>query len=165
MAKCANVSAKLLVVVRQCASVRRCMWGALHQSITCHIANCQYAAYALTPPLIPLLLRTAQNERKLPQLTLSAALWCSEWCESVLLHTNLVIVTRYRLAAYFISYSTCCVAFLALSSTKRPFCYRKVFFSIYTCPGYLVALAAFLVGFAASFLAAKGNLLRECSFT
>ena len=109
-------------------------------------------------------LRTAQNERK-PQLTLSAALWCSERCESVLLYTNLVIVTRYRLAAYFISYSTCFVALSCTKFNKKDPSVTERSFSIYKCPGYLVALAAFLVGFAASFLAAKGNLLRECSFT
>ena len=159
MAKCANVSAKLLVVVRQCASVRRCMWGALHQSITCHIANCQYAAYALTPPLIPLLLRTAQNERKLPQLTLSAALWCSEWCESVLLYTNLVIVTRYRLAAYFISYSTCCVALSCTKFNKKdPSVTERSFFYIQVS-GLFGCFSSLLGGLCCVFLGSKGEFV------
>ena len=103
--------------------------------------------------------------REKPQFMPNIALWCSEWCESVLLYTNLVIVTRYRFAACFISYSTCCVALSCTKSNKKDPSVTERSFFIYKCPGYLVALAAFLAGFAASFLAAKGNLLRECSFT
>ena len=97
--------------------------------------------------------------REKPQFMPNIALWCSEWCESILLYTNLVIVTQYRLVACFISYSTCCVALSCTKFNKKdPSVTERSFFYIQVS-GLFGRFSNLLGGLCRVFLGSKGEFV------